>query len=81
MSCSSRAIRTRSAATACSAWRWSAKLCSARAAACLRPRTNTPASQNAVITPARNQGAPNVCPPNRVRMFTTAGTFGWPAML
>ena len=47
MSCSSRAIRARSAAVACSAWRSSAALRAASPAACLRARTRTPASQNA----------------------------------
>ena len=47
MSCISRAIRARSAAVACSAWRSSAALRAASEAACLRAWTNTPASQNA----------------------------------
>ncbi len=47
MSCISRAIRARSAAVACSAWRSRAALRAASEAACLRAWTNTPASQNA----------------------------------
>ena len=63
MSCSSRAIRARSAAAACSAWRCSAALRAASEAACLRARTSTPASQKA--TSCRNANATPARPPLR----------------